>query len=59
MAMAQDASRVTLSRKERAKIINAIAKLVLRRHINVSNPDQDYGPGVALVDEQMPLSRPW
>ena len=54
MAMAQDASRETLSRKERAKIINTIKKLVPRRHINVSNPDQDYGPWVALADEQMP-----
>lgn len=54
MAMAQDAPRETLSRKERAKIINTIKKLVPRRHINVSNANQDYGPWIALVNEHMP-----
>jgi carboxyl-terminal processing protease len=54
MATTQNASREHPSRKERAKIINAIKKLISRCHINVSNPNQDYGSWVALVDEQVP-----
>ena len=40
--------------KDRAKIISNIKKLVSERHINVSNPNQDYGPWLALVDERTP-----
>ena len=40
--------------KERTKLIASIKKLVPERHINVSNPDQDYGPWLALVDERAP-----
>jgi carboxyl-terminal processing protease len=54
MATTPSASREHPSRKERAKIINAVKKLVSRRHVNVSKPNQDYGSWVALVEEQMP-----
>src|SRR5438876_6437447 len=40
------------ARKDRAKIIGTIKKLVSERHINVSNPNQDYRPWLAVVDEQ-------
>src|SRR6266567_6643114 len=40
------------TRKDRAKIISTIKKLVSERHINVSNPNQDYSPWLFLVDEQ-------
>jgi C-terminal processing protease CtpA/Prc len=40
--------------KDRTKIIRILKKLISERHINVSNPNQDYGPWIALVDEQMP-----
>src|SRR5258707_5578726 len=43
-----------LPRKDRAKILRVLKKLVPERHINVSNPNQDYGPWIALVDERMP-----
>jgi carboxyl-terminal processing protease len=54
MATKQNTSSQVPSRAERTKIINTIKKLVPERHINVSNPNQDYGPWIALVDEQMP-----
>jgi carboxyl-terminal processing protease len=40
--------------KERTKIIASIKKLVPERHINVSNPNQDYRPWLTLVDERTP-----
>jgi C-terminal processing protease CtpA/Prc len=40
--------------KDRTKLIASIKKLVPERHINVSNPNQDYGPWLALVDERTP-----
>ena len=43
-----------LTHKERTKIINSVKKLVPERYINISNPNQDYGPWLALVDERMP-----
>src|SRR5437899_175419 len=43
-----------LTHKERTKIINCVKKLVPERYINISNPNQDYGPWLALVDERMP-----
>ena len=54
MATIKSASRESPSREERAKIINTIKKLVPRRHINVGNPNKDYEPWIALVDEHMP-----
>src|SRR2546426_6167934 len=33
--------------------LSVLKKLVPERHINVSNPNQDYGPWIALVDEHM------
>jgi len=40
--------------KDRAKILSVLKKLVPERHINVSNPNQDYSPWIGLVDERMP-----
>jgi len=40
--------------KDRAKIISTIKKLVSERHINVSNPNQDYAPWLTLVDRRTP-----
>lgn len=40
--------------KDRAKILSAIKNLVVERHINVSNPNQDYRPWLGLVDERTP-----
>src|SRR6202521_529160 len=54
MSAAPHASRQVPALKDRAKIISAIKKLVPERHINVSNPNQDYRPWIALVDERMP-----
>jgi carboxyl-terminal processing protease len=45
-------SQPILTHKERTKIIATIKKLVAERHINVSNPNQDYGPWLELVDER-------
>jgi carboxyl-terminal processing protease len=42
------------ARKDRAKIISTIKNLVSERHINVSNPNQDYRPWLTLVDEKTP-----
>ena len=42
------------TRKDRAKIIQTIKKLVCERHINVSHPNQDYNPWLSLVDQQTP-----
>jgi carboxyl-terminal processing protease len=54
MPLVQKTSSPPLTRKDRAKILNILKKLVPERHINVSNPNQDYGPWIALVDERMP-----
>src|SRR6266436_4353177 len=54
MSVASHASRQVPAPKDRARIISAIKKLVLERHINVSNPNQEYRPWIALVDERMP-----
>src|SRR5260370_35962439 len=43
-----------LPQKDRAKILSVLKKLVPERHINVSNPNLDYGQWIALVDEHMP-----
>src|SRR5437899_422297 len=54
MSATPNASIQVPARKDRAKIISMIKKLVFKRHINVSNPNQDYGPWLSLVDEQTP-----
>src|SRR5260221_471913 len=53
MSLAQKTSSPPLSQKDRAKILSVLRKLVPERHINVSNPNQDYAPWIALVDERM------
>jgi len=53
MSLAQKTSSPPLSQKDRAKILSVLKKLVPERHINVSNPNQDYAPWIALVDERM------
>ena len=52
--MTHETSQQVLTDKERTKIINSIKKLVRERHINVSNPNQGYGPWIAMVDERTP-----
>src|SRR6266478_329057 len=54
LALGQSISRPTLMREDRTKILTTIRKLVPERHINVSNPNQDYGSWLALVDKHMP-----
>src|SRR6266699_2584779 len=51
MSAAPNSSTQVPGRKDRAKIIRMIKKLVSERHINVSNPNQDYGPWLSFVDE--------
>src|SRR5258708_36112298 len=53
MSMTENSSQQTLTPKDQTKIISSIKKLVPERHINVSNPNQDYAPWIALVDERM------
>src|SRR6266436_10345078 len=54
MSLGQNISRSALTREDRTKILMTIRKLVPERHINVSNPNQDYGSWLALVDKHMP-----
>src|SRR5437879_5208396 len=54
MSATQSSSTQLPSPKDRAKIISTIKKLVSERHINVSNPNQDYRPWLTLVDERTP-----
>jgi carboxyl-terminal processing protease len=54
MPLTQETSSPRLTQKDRAKILSIFKKLVPERHINVRNPDQDYGPWIALVEEHMP-----
>ncbi len=53
MSLAQKTSSPPLSQKDRAKILSVLKKLVPERHINASNPNQDYAPWIALVNERM------
>ncbi len=53
MSLGPRMSAPTLTQKDRAKILRTIKKLVPERHINVGNPNQDYGPWLALVDKHM------
>lgn len=54
MSATPNTSMQVPARKDRAKIISTIKKLVSERHINVSNPNQDYSPWLSLVDERTP-----
>src|SRR5260370_7392971 len=53
MTLQKSRSWPALSKKDRVKILDVLKKLVPERHINVSNPNQDYAPWIALVDERM------
>src|SRR5260370_1043565 len=53
MPLTQRPSSPPLTQKDRVKILDVLKKLVPERHINVSNPNQDYAPWIALVDERM------
>jgi len=54
MPLRQNTTPPPLTQKDRAKILSVLKKLVPERHINVRNPNQDYGAWIALVDERMP-----
>lgn len=54
MSTTPHSSQQTPAPKERTKLIASIKKLVPERHINVSNPNQDYRSWLALVDERTP-----
>ena len=54
MSLGQNIPRPGLTREDRAKILTTIRKLIPERHINVTNPNQDYGSWLALVDKHMP-----
>ena len=54
MSPEHDTSNHLAAPKDRAKIMSSIKKLVSERHINVSNPNQDYGSWLALVDRKTP-----
>src|SRR5260370_40856405 len=54
MPLKRNTTSPPLTQKDRAKILSVLKKLVPERHINVSNPNQDYAPWIALVDEHMP-----
>jgi carboxyl-terminal processing protease len=54
MAFTEDTNAHVHALKHRAKILSTIKNLVVERHINVSNPNQDYGPWLGLVDERTP-----
>jgi C-terminal processing protease CtpA/Prc len=43
-----------LTEIDRTKILKSIRSLVVERHINVTNPHQDYAKWTALVDERTP-----
>src|SRR5437660_12082583 len=48
----QTAPAMPLTEKDRIQIINQIKQLITDRHINVSNPNQDYKAWVALADQR-------
>ncbi len=54
MPLRHNTTSPQLTQKDRAKILSVLKKLVPERHINVSNPNQDYAVWIALVDERMP-----
>ena len=43
---------VSTTPKDRLYIVNRIKQLIRSRHINVSNPSQDYRPWLDLIDER-------
>jgi len=53
MTIIQNKPEPRLTQRDRRNILNLVKQLVSKRHINVSNPTQDYGPWIALVDERM------
>jgi C-terminal processing protease CtpA/Prc len=54
MAAPRNTAAHALNLEDRTKILSTIKNLVIDRHINVSNPNQNYGPWLALVDERAP-----
>ena len=54
MSTTQDTSQQALTHKDREEIITTVKKLVAERHINVSNPNQDYESWLAVVDQRTP-----
>src|SRR5882762_7105481 len=54
MASTENTSAHSPTLKDRAKILSTIKNLVIERHINVSNPNQEYGPWLGLVAERTP-----
>jgi carboxyl-terminal processing protease len=50
----RDKSRTLLTTRDKAKILDSVKKLVVERHINVRQPDQDYGKWLAAVEERRP-----
>jgi len=54
MPSTQPAVSPSLTREDRSKIISALQKLVPERHINVTNPNQDYSPWISLLNERTP-----
>ena len=54
MPLRENTTSTPLTQKDRAKILGVLKKLVLQRHINVSNPNQDYGRWIGIVDESLP-----
>ena len=54
MSLTHDTLSQFSTPNDRAKIISSLKKLVSERHINVTNPNQDYEPWLALVDERTP-----
>src|SRR6266516_4760248 len=43
-----------LTERDRLRILRTIKHLVLQKHINVANPNQDYGNWAALLDQCTP-----
>src|SRR5215469_8218696 len=43
---------VSTAPEDRLYIVNRIKQLIRSRHINVSNPSQDYRPWLDLIDER-------
>src|SRR5438046_1871736 len=50
----QNSNPDLLTLKDKEKILKNIRKLVPSRHINVTQPNQDYAKWLAIFDERMP-----
>lgn len=48
----QTVPAMPLTQKDRIQILNTIKQLITDRHINVSNPNQDYKPWIVLADQR-------